>query len=57
MHAEHRFMTGPVAMPLMVRLKTPPDADQRPLPEENRNASVRPATRNAKVMPTVTSRR
>ena len=57
MHAEHRFITGPIRAPLTVRLKALPDSKLRPLPDGKRNASANPATRNAKVIPTATSRR
>ena len=57
MQAEQRFMTGPAARPLTVRLNRLPDSKDLPEPDGNRNASVSPATTKAKVMPTVTRRR
>ena len=44
MHAEHRFITGPTARPLMVLPNTLPDLNQTPLLVGNRKASASPAT-------------
>tara|TARA_B100001750_G_C15155473_1_gene421720 strand:+ start:145 stop:537 length:393 start_codon:yes stop_codon:yes gene_type:complete len=55
--AEHRFITGPAAIPLTVRLNRLPDSKFLPEPPGKINASVMPATTKAKVIPTATKRR
>ena len=54
MHAEHRFMAGPISSPLREPLIPAPVRLQSP-DFGKMNASVAPATRKAKIMPTVTS--
>ena len=56
-HAEQRFITGPAAIPLAVRLRIPPDWKPTPRAAVNRNDSASPATTNANVMPTATRRK
>ena len=56
MQAEHRFMAGPTSSPFSDPLIPVPEMPQ-PLDLGNRKASVAPATRKAKVMPSATSRR
>ena len=56
MHAEQRFIAGPTNSPFSDPL-IPVAERPHPLDLGNRKASVAPATRKAKVMPSATSRR
>ena len=56
-HAEHRFITGPAAMPLTVRPNTPPDWKPAPRAAVKRNDSASPATTKANAIPIATRRK